>query len=206
MISAVEQIVPGGWWKASLLALSIALSSCAVKPPSPDFEGRRISSLSIHYQGKPTVEEKRLRECITSKAGSPYSDERLNQDLKALSESGLVDDVNLKAEPDGNAVRIIATVRTRPPLGPDPPFILGNTVFSDQRLFKESKLKTDALTDEQLAAVCRVVEKFYQSHGYQNARVSAVYPWGKAQREGRQWVLKVDEGGKTPVDPFKKAN
>ena len=152
------------------------------------------------------MEEKRLHKFITSKAGTPYSDERLNQDMKALYESGLVDDVNLKAEPDGNAVRVIGTLRTRPPLGPDPPFILGNMAFSDLRLFKASKLKTAAATDAQRENACRLIEKYYRNHGYKNARVSVVYPWGKTQREDRQWVLKVDEGGKTPVDPFKKAN
>jgi len=175
-----------------------------VKPLSPDFEGKPISSLSIHYQGKPTVEETRLREFFTSKAGTPYSNEHLDQDIKALYESGYIDDFRIRAEADGDAVRLIAEVQTRPPMGPDPPFIIGNMAFSDLRLFKESKLKTAAPTDEQLEDACRTIERFYQNHGYKNARVSAVYPWGKPHQESWNWVLKVNEGEKVVEDfsPF----
>ena len=82
----------------------------------------------------------RLRNLMASKAGTPYRAENLDKDIKSLYESGLVDDVRFLAEPVGDKVKLIAEVTTRPGLGGVG--FVGNTVFTDQKLAKESKMKT----------------------------------------------------------------
>ncbi len=151
-------------------------------PPSPcsalagtlraqDFEGKTISEVVIRYTGAKTVDEARLRNLMTSKAGTPYHAENLDKDIKALYESGLVDDVRFLAEPVGDKVKLIAEVTTRPGLGGVG--FMGNTVFTDQKLAKESKMKTGgALSDEQILEARRNIEKYYQGYGYPDVTVT----------------------------------
>ena len=104
-----------------------------------DFEGKNISQVIIRYRGAKTVNEEVLRNQMVSKAGSPYRAENLDKDITALYESGFVDDVRFLAEPVGDSVNLIAEVTTRPMRGGVG--FVGNTVFSDQKLAKETKLK-----------------------------------------------------------------
>ena len=88
----------------------------------------------------------RLRNLMTSKAGTPYRAENLDNDIKALYESGLVDDVRFLAEPVGDGVNLIAEVTTRPVLGGVG--FVGNTIFTDQKLAKETKLKAGGVLSD----------------------------------------------------------
>ena len=63
-----------------------------------DFEGKKISEVSIRYVGKKTVDEARLRNLMSTKAGSIYRSENLDNDIKTLYESGLVDNVKFLAD------------------------------------------------------------------------------------------------------------
>ena len=89
---------------------------------------------------------------MTSKAGTKYRAENLDTDIKSLYESGLVDDVRFLAEPIGDSVKLIAEVTTRPGLGGVG--FVGNAIFSDQKLAKESKMKAGgALSDDSRGTV-----------------------------------------------------
>lgn len=184
--------------KKFVLAAVLGLSSCAVKPPPPNFAGRRIASLSIRYAGRPTVDEARLKNLISSKAGTRYSNDHLDADVKSLYESGLVDDVRFTAEPEGEAVRVIAEVSTRPPLGP--PFAVGNTVFSDQKLAKVSKLNADQPTAKQMEAARQSIERYYRRYGYKDVKVAVAFPWRHTESDNRQWVFDITEGEKA-IEP-----
>ncbi|MES2921672.1 MAG: POTRA domain-containing protein [Verrucomicrobiota bacterium] len=164
-----------------------------MKPPPPNYEGRRIASLSIRYVGRPTVDEARLKNSISSKAGTRYSNERLDADIMSLYESGLVDDVRFTAEPDGKAIRLIAEIQTRPPLCCGL-FVSGNTVFSDQRLALVSKLKTDEPTGAQIEAARRNIEEYYRRNGYKEVKVTLTFPWGHTGSKNREWVFDIHEG------------
>ncbi|MCX6867807.1 MAG: outer membrane protein assembly factor BamA [Verrucomicrobia bacterium] len=136
-----------------------------------DFEGKTISEVAIRYAGSKTVDEDRLRNLMTSKPGTPYHAETLDKDIKSLFESGLVDDVRFLAEPLGEKVKLIAEVTTRPGLGGVG--FMGNTIFTDQKLAKESKMKPGgALSDEQILTARRNIEKYYQGYGYPDVTVT----------------------------------
>ncbi|MEO5716538.1 MAG: outer membrane protein assembly factor BamA [Luteolibacter sp.] len=176
---------------------SLALVALAGTLHAQDFEGKKISEVTIRYNGAKTVDEARLRNLMASKAGSTYRSESLDQDIKALYESGLVDDVRFLAEPNGDSVKLIAEVKTRDALGGVG--FVGNTIFTDQKLAKESKMKAGgALSDEQILEAQRNIEKYYQGYGYPDVTVTH-----RTQATGQaglsDLIFVIDEGSKNEI-------
>jgi outer membrane protein insertion porin family len=176
---------------------SLAVLSLAGTLHAQDFEGKTISSVDVRYRGAKTVDEARLRNLMASKSGTTYRAESLDNDIKALYESGLVDDVRFLAEPIGDSVRLIAEVTTRPGLGGVG--FVGNSIFSDQKLAKESKMKAGgALSDEQILEARRNIEKYYQGYGYPDVTVSH-----RTQATGQEGlsdlIFIIDEGTKNEI-------
>lgn len=179
------------------LALMLGVASCGNTTGTPKFEGRNISQLIIWHEGKQTIDESLISRCIHSKPGSVYSADHLEADIKSLYESGLVKDVRFLGEPDGYAVKLIAIVSTRPGFGP--PLCVGNTVFSDLRLAKASKLRTDlTMTPENIEAARLNIERFYIRNGYYDAKVVTRFPWAKrkpyAPAKLGDFVFAIEEG------------
>ncbi len=176
---------------------SIAMFALAGGLHAQDFEGKNISQVTIRYRGPKTVNEDVLRNQMVSKAGSPYRAENLDKDITALYESGFVDDVRFLAEPVGNSVNLIAEVSTRPMRGGVG--FVGNTVFSDQKLAKETKLKArGVMSDAEILEARRNIEKYYQGYGYPDVTVTH-----RIQATGDQGVADlifvIDEGSKNEI-------
>ena len=180
---------------------SIAVLSVAGSLHAQDFEGKNISNVTIRYNGPKTVDEARLRSLMSSKAGSPYRTENLDDDITALYESGLVDDVRFLAEPVGANVNLIAEVTTRPVR--DGVGFVGNTKFSDKKLAKESKLKAGGLmSDAEILEARRNIEKYYQGYGYPDVTVThRIQPTGTVGHSDLIFVI--DEGTKNEVRKIK---
>ena len=180
---------------AALTSLSVLALAGTLH--AQDFEGKNISEVTIRYRGAKTVDEDRLRNLMASKAGTTYRAESLDNDIKSLYESGLVDDVRFLAEPVGGSVKLIAEVTTRPGLGGVG--FVGNTIFTDQKLAKESKMKAGgALSDEQILEARRNIEKYYQGSGYPDVTVTH-----RTQATGQEGlsdlIFVIDEGAKNEV-------
>jgi len=180
---------------------SLAVLTFAGTLHAQDFEGKNISAVTIRYRGAKTVDEDLLRNLMVSKAGTAYRAESLDNDIKSLYESGLVDDVRFLAEPVGGGVNLIAEVTTRPGLGGVG--FVGNSIFTDQKLAKESKMKAGgALSDEQILEARRNIEKYYQGYGYPDVTVSH-----RTQATGQaglsDLIFVIDEGQKNEVRKIK---
>jgi len=189
-------LMPRGMGQLIALA-AIAMVTASGTLHAQDFEGKNISEVAIRYNGAKTVDEARLRNLMASKAGSAYRAESLDRDIKALYESGLVDDVRFLAEPVGGSVKLIAEVTTRPGLGGVG--FVGNTIFSDQKLAKESKMKAGgALSDEQILEARRNIEKYYQGYGYPDVTVTH-RTQATAQPGLSDLIFVIDEGAKNEI-------
>ena len=198
--SALPHLMPRGM--GSLVALFLlAVLSIAGNLHAQDFEGKNISEVKIRYIGAKTADEARLRNLMSSKAGTPYRAENIDNDIKALFESGLVDDVRFLAEPVGDNVVLIAEVTTRPGLAGVG--FAGNTVFTDQKLAKETKLKPGgSLSDEEILEARRNIEKYYQGYGYPDVLVTH-----RIQSSGQpglsDLIFVIDEGSKNEIRKIK---
>jgi outer membrane protein insertion porin family len=154
--------------------------------------------VAIRYRGAKTISEDALRNQMTSKAGSPYRTENLDKDIAALYESGLVDDVRFLAEPVGdNSVKLIAEVTTRPMRGGVG--FVGNTVFSDQKLAKETKLKPrGVMSDAEILEARRNIEKYYRGYGYPDVTVTHRIQ-GTGNEGVADLIFVIEEGGKNEI-------
>lgn len=189
-------LMPRGLSRVAAL-MTWAVLSISGTLRAQDFEGKTISEVVIRYTGAKTVDEARLRNLMSSKTGTLYHAESLDNDIKSLYESGLVDDVRFLAEPVGGKVKLIAEMTTRPGLGGVG--FVGNTVFTDQKLAKESKMKTGgALSDEQILEARRNIEKYYQGYGYPDVTVTH-----RTQATGQaglsDLIFVIDEGQKNEI-------
>lgn len=182
--------------RATLVAMTAALLPTALQAQAQDYEGKNITAVEVRYRGSRTVDEGRLRNYMTSKAGETYRTEKIDKDIKSLYESGLVDDVRFLAEPAGDGVRLIAEVSTRSSL--DAVGFTGNTKFSDEKLARESKLKSGGvLSDSAILEARRNIEKYYQGYGYPDVTVS--HRLQANASGGSDLVFVVDEGSRNEV-------
>jgi outer membrane protein insertion porin family len=179
------------------LITSIILTSFSGVILAQDYEGKKISEVSIRYVGSKTVDEARLRNLMVTKAGTVYRAENLDNDIKTLFESGLIDDVKFLAEAVGEGVRVIAQVQTRPAI--NGVGFVGNTIFSEQKLAKETKLKSGGtMSDAEILEARQNLEKYYQGYGYPDVIISH-----RTQETGQQGladlIFVIDEGAKNEV-------
>ena len=199
-MTASQLSFPGfGWLFSRLTAIAfLFLASFSTQLQAQDFEGKNITDVSVRYRGTKTVDEARLRNLMSTKAGEKYRAENLDNDIKTLFESGLVDDVRFLAEAVGeNGVRVIADVLTRSAI--NGVGFVGNTKFSDQKLAKETKLKSGiAVSDEQILAARRNIEEYYQGYGYPDVLVT--HRTQEADEPGfADLIFVIDEGQKNEV-------
>ncbi len=191
-----RHLITGRLARTATLAC-VALASMIGTLHAQDFEGKNITAVDIRYRGPKTVNEDALRNQMSSKAGGTYRAENLDRDIAALYESGLVDDVRFLAEPVGDSVRLIAEVTTRPMRGGVG--FMGNTVFSDQKLARETKLKPrGVMSDAEILEARRNIENYYRGYGYPDVSVShRIQP---TENEGvADLIFVIEEGGKNEI-------
>jgi outer membrane protein insertion porin family len=192
-----RHLMPRGMSRIAAL-LSFAALALGGSLHAQDFEGRNISEVAIRYRGPSTVSEDAIRNQMASKAGGIYRTENLDKDIAALYESGLVDDVRFLAEPVGeNSVKLIAEISTRPMRGGVG--FVGNTVFSDQKLAKETKLKPrGVMSDAEILEARRNIEKYYRGYGYPDVIVSHRIQ-GTENQGVADLIFVIDEGVKNEI-------
>lgn len=198
MTTSTTSISFRGWLPVRIALCSLAIIAVfAGQLKAQDYEGKNITNVDVRYRGAKTVDEARIRNLMSTKAGTAYRAERLDNDIKTLFESGLIDDVKFFAEPAGGGVRVIADVLTRPAI--NGVGFVGNTFFSDQKLAKETKLKSGgAMGDAEILEARRNLEKYYQGYGYPDVLVTH-----RTQATGQaglsDLIFVIDEGSKNEV-------
>lgn len=185
------------WVRQVILAALLFLGLAATSVKAQDIEGKNVSEVSVRYSGAATVDEARLRSFISTRSGEGYRSEKVDNDIKALYESGLVDDVRVLAEPAGDSLKVIFDVTTRGTIVAVG--FAGNSVFSDQKLAKETKLKVGgAMSDETILSARRNLETYYRGYGYPDVSIThRTQPSESGQ--GYDLIFIVDEGGKNEI-------
>ena len=182
------------------LVLSVGFSSCTVAPKPTSIEGKIISSVVIRHSLPERAShawDRKLCSYIKIKEGIPYSNELADDSIRSLFESGYVDDARLLAEEDVRSVRMIIEVEDHPAMGPGPS-IVGNTAFSDLKLFRLVRpIFKGPILEIQVEAAREKIQQFYRRENYKQAKVTINYErWGK--RNIQEFVLIVEEGPRTP--------
>jgi len=162
-----------------------------------DFSDAIIKGVDVRYKGAKTVDSAVIKGYMSVRPGQKYSVEKIDDDIRTLFESGLVDDVRYLAEPSGDGLRLIAEVTTRPVLSGVG--FTGNTVFSDKKLANETKLKAGStLSDTLILEGRRNIEKQYQDFGYPDMVVRhSIQPTSKPGYS--ELVFQIEEGPRNIV-------
>lgn len=156
----------------------------------------KVSSVEVRYNGPKTVDETRLRSFISTKSGQVFSAEAVDEDAKRLYESGLVEDVQVLGEEVSGGVKVIYEVTTRGVV--DVVGFDGNSIFSDKKLAKETKLNAgEILSDAKILQARRNLETYYQGYGFPDVRIDH-----RLQDEGdgvTALIFVINEGTKSEV-------
>ncbi|MFT5883351.1 MAG: outer membrane protein insertion porin family, partial [Crocinitomicaceae bacterium] len=181
----------------TMLALILGLSMASAQ----DFTDKKINSVQVRYKGAKTVDEARIRNLMSVKAGQKFSAEKLDDDIRSLVESGLVDDVKMSGEESGAGMTLIVELVTRPGLAGVG--FAGNVNFTDKKLAKETKMKPGApLSDAAIYDARRNIEKYYLGYGYPDVIVS--HRMQATNRKGySDLIITIDEGQQTEVRHIK---
>lgn len=151
----------------------------------------KITDISIQYMGAESVDQSAIMAQIRTKAGSELDPQIVEEDIKNLYSSGLVESVRVLTEPKGDGLKVIYLVQTRSTLG-EISFI-GNSISSN-KLRKDTELEIgDSFDDSSLEKARVSLEDTYKRKGYSN--VGITYKVDGAQRPGFSRVtFVIDEG------------
>src|SRR5256884_4983358 len=184
-------------WVASIFALVGELIARAQAPqsaPAPPI----IRSVDVQYTGAQAVSKERILAQMRTKVGQPYSNQVVEQDVAALYKTGVIQNVRIFAQPEGDGVKVIVAVQTRAILREIE--ISGAERIKPGRLRKEIKLKLNQAVDEkQLEEARQKIIEVYQGRGFTDVSVQFRVDPIDEKRGTARVVYTVNEGVKGAV-------
>src|SRR4029453_10099243 len=179
-------------WIASLCALFATVLARAQAPqsaPGPPM----IRSMDVQYTGPATLSKERILAQMRIKVGQPYSNEVVQEDIKALYKTGYVRNVRIFAQPEGDGGKVIVAVETRAIVREIE--ITGAERIKPKRLRKEIKVSLNRAVDEQQLEESREkIIEVYQGHGYNDVSVEFRVDPIDEKRGTARVVFTVNEG------------
>ena len=156
-------------WIASLCALLTAVIVRAQAPqsaPGPPV----IRSIDVQYTGPASISKERILAQMRTKVGQLYSNEIVQEDIKALYGTGYIRNVRIFAQPEGDGVKVIVAVQTQAVLREIE--INGAERVKPKRLRKEIKVRLNQAVNEQALEEARQkIIEVYQGKGYNDVSV-----------------------------------
>jgi len=126
--------------------------------------------MDVQYTGPATISRERILAQMRTKVGQPYSNEIVQEDIKALYKTGYIRNVRIFAQPEGDGVKVIVAVQTRAIIREIE--ITGAEHLKAQRLRKEIKVKLNQAVDEQqLEDARQKIIEIYQGRGFNDVSV-----------------------------------
>src|SRR5881392_4447954 len=179
-------------WGASLCALFASVLARAQAPQAPTGPPV-IRSMEVQYTGPATISKERILAQMRAKVGQPYSNEIVQEDIKALYKTGYIRNVRIFAQPQGDGVKVIVAVQTRAIIREIE--ITGAERIKPKRLRKEIKVKLNHAVDEQALEESREkIIEVYQGHGFNDVSVQFRVDPIDEKRGTARVVFTVNEG------------
>jgi outer membrane protein insertion porin family len=188
-------------WIASLCALFAAVPARAQAPQSAP-GAPTIRSMDVEYTGPATISRERILAQMRTKVGQPYSNDVVQDDIKALYKTGYIRNVRIFAQPEGDGVKVIIAVQTRAIVREIE--ITGAQRVKPTKLRKEIKVKLNQAVDEQQLEESRQkIIEVYQSRGFTNVTVEFRIDPIDEKRGTARVVFTVNEGVKGAVSQIR---
>ena len=188
---------PFAIWIASLCALLTAVIAQAQAPPSAPGPPV-IRAIDVEYAGPASISKQRILAPMRTKVGQLYSNEIVEEDLKALYKTGYVRNVRIFAQPQGDGVKVIVAVQTQAILREIE--INGAERVKPKRLRKEIKVRLNQAVNEQALEEARQkIIEIYQGKGYNDVSVEYRVDPIDEKRGTARVVFTVTEGVKGAI-------
>src|SRR5438094_5101075 len=186
---------------APFVGATIALIARAQSPSPPDAAHQAapiIRSIDVQYTGPATISRERVLAQMRTKVGLPYSDTVAETDIRAIYNTGQVQNVRIFGQPEGDGVKVIVAVQTRTMLNEIQ--IDGATRISPKKLRKNLGVKLNTpLREEDLEKGRQKIMETYQAHGFNDVEVTFRVEAIDAIRGTSRAVYTVNEGIKGSV-------
>ena len=192
---------PFAIWIASLCALLTPLAVRAQAPPSAPGPPT-IRSIDVEYTGPASISKERILAQMRTKVGQLYSNEIVQEDIKALYRTGYVRNVRIFAQPQGDGVKVIVGVQTQAVLREIE--INGAERVKPKRLRKEMKMRLNQAVNEQALEEARQkIIEIYQGKGYNDVSVEYRVEPIDEKRGTARVVFTVTEGVKGAISQIR---
>ena len=189
--------LPIAIWIASLCALLTAVTVRAQAPqsaPAPPV----IRSIDVEYAGPASISKERILAQMRTKVGHVYSNEIVQEDIKALYGTGYVRNVRIFAQPQGDGVKVTVAVQTQAVLRELE--INGAERVKPKRLRKEMKVRLNQAVNEQALEEGRQkIIEVYQGKGYNDVSVEYRVEPIDEKRGTARVIFTVTEGVKGAI-------
>ncbi|MGB9715489.1 MAG: outer membrane protein assembly factor BamA [Thermodesulfovibrionales bacterium] len=120
---------------------------------------------SIEIKGLKRIEESSVKSKITQRVGDPISQEKVNEDIKAIFKMGYFEDVKAEIEPFEGGIKLIYVVKEKPIITRIE--FQGNKEFDDSKLREKLTITTGAIADPVLIQDnSDKLRAFYEEQGY----------------------------------------
>ena len=163
-------------------------------PPGPPI----VKSIDVEYSGPATVAKERILAQLRTTVGQPYSDEVVEADIRQLYSLGIVRNVRIFAQPQGNGVKVIVAVQTRSVVREIE--IDGAERVSAKRLRKELEMKINQpASEEALEKARQKMVDVYRAKGFNDVTIQYRVDPIEESRGTARVVFTVNEGVKAAV-------
>src|SRR5205814_9191661 len=156
-----------GWTAVMLFVTALGLFAPAIA------RGQQtpiIRSIDVQYSGPATVSKEVILAQIRTAVGQPYSDSTVEDDIRNLYKTGTIQNVRIFAQPEGDGVKVIVAVQTRPVIREL--VIDGAEKVSAKKLRKEIAVKLNApVNEDDLQKGRQKIVDIYQSRGFTDVTV-----------------------------------
>ncbi len=160
-------------------------------------EGAPITSIDVRYVGPETIAKDRILANMRTKVGAAYSETTVEDDIRALYNTGRIQNVRIFGEPAGNGVRVQVILATRALVTEIE--IDGAQSFKAKALRGKIKFKVPSPADaEALEEGRQNIIDYYQRKGFTGVDVQLQLVTNEARGTARA-VYTINEGEKGAV-------
>jgi outer membrane protein insertion porin family len=129
-----------------------------------------VRSIDVQYSGPSTVSKERILAQLRTAVGQPYSDSVVEDDIRNLYKTGVVQNVRIFAQPEADGVKVIVAVQTRPVVREL--VIDGAQRVSAKKLRKDISVRLNApVNEDDLQKGRQKIIDIYQTKGFTDVTV-----------------------------------
>ena len=156
----------------------------------------------MEYTGPAAISKERILAQMRTKVGQLYSNEIVQEDIKALYGTGYIRNVRIFAQPQGDGVKVIVAVQTNAVLREIE--INGAERVKPKRLRKEMKVRLNQAVNEQALEEARQkIIEIYQGKGYNDVSVEFRVEPIDEKRGTARVIFTVTEGVKGAISQIR---